>query len=347
MGSPGNPLNLGGMLQQMGQAMIQRLTPAPTPTAGALPPPAGMPASAPAGNFISTDALFRQLQTLQTELSPMQQGQLLRGLLGLPQDVRSALAMLADPQFAAKTAGLTTLADILALLPHAAVTPEAVSEFIGKNAPDGVGKLIKLIQSNPAAAMGGDSAKLTELMGLLSTLGARIQGPAAQPLTLLAQLYLPWCPLTLATRPEDAWPESDDGSQNESESGADASLTLYLQTCRLGKFKIGMAVRKHIQLSATVAHDPVATPHLEGILTLWREAMQKEGAPPPTITLLEQTLPQQPAETLPEVTKPAASVLAPSMGAPIAAFLGACALSRLILEADERLDMLKRRQDSH
>lgn len=348
MGVPGNPLNPSHVPPTWGATPAARSAPGMS----GLPGEAMAPASSPLGPSLSAEALFAQLQALRSELSPAQQGQLLRGLLGLPQEMRAALAMLTDPAASGKMP--SSLADWLATAPDATLSPDIVREFLAKQSQAGVNKLLALMPSGPAAALSGENTKFTEMLGLLGSLSARVQQPASQPFTLLAQLYLPYCPITLREAPEPPRSQAEEDLEENGEGPAPeegAALMLYLATACLGAFTVRVCARQRMHLAATVQHEPAAASALPAIEAAWRETMAREGLPPPEFVAMERparipTTPGAP-ESEPNASKTgtvATSVLMPpSHGVCVATFLAACALARHILQADERADTLGRR----
>lgn len=351
MGSLGPNFNLKQFLQQFQK--LGNVGAPGEPTAGA---PSGPLGNAMGGglNTIAANMLFQQMMQMQSNMTPRETALLMRSVMGLPKEIQTILALLASTQSGKTPLDAQTLKQLLAETPDLKISLEELQQTLGKQSQDTANKLLKIIQSNSAAAFTGDSQKMTELLQFTTQLTARVAASPTDAMNTLILLYIPWYPLVGQQRLEMYFEEG--GEDGGGQEGADYTLVIYVETNTLGKFKIAAGVAHRTQLMFKIEHDRAAQPHLKAMQKALAETLAEDGIPPPILEfeqreemtgtpgVLQKHSGVDDFKTLREDSKKVS--VYPSKGISVIVLNGAYQLSRIIFEIDERNSLLDKRSRS-
>lgn len=282
---------------------------------------------------------------LAASLSPQETALFLKNLLNLPRDIQGLLMLLAFPPGPDRP---ETLKKLLEKYPDLNVTLENVQSFLGDHSKEGVQKLLKLIQGNQAAQMG--DAKMEELLKLTSQLTNKVQSSPMEALNTMMLLYLPWLPLVPPQKLETAFvPSEEEGGGTGNPDETSYNLVLYIETNRLGKFKVSLNQSNQTQITLHVVHDAIAQSHLPAMAAALAEKAGEDGIPKPEFLYELRTAPaalpigpsmvEAGAEIANPVERGKKIAVYPADGVSIIVVTVAYSYARLIFETDDRLNL--------
>ena len=224
-------------------------------------------------------------------------------------------------------------------------------------------KLLKLFQQAPGGTQNTDQIK--EILTLLSQMIPKKDALPQEILTNLTLLYLPWLPLSekqdLEIRFEKRKKQEDDDSEQ-------TALVIYITTINLGRFKISIITNKDCSIKIEIENiknptkkadcelrlkgggdepSPIAPLHvsnqaefLEKILKAVNEQTRKDKINAKTeLVVLEQR-----EEETEEFLKREV-IISPAKNVSPVLIITAQKIVKIILEADEKISLLERRQE--
>lgn len=213
-------------------------------------------------------AALAPLFAFENALAPDQLVLLLRNLLQMPKEIVQLLATLADMD---PTVGQELLKTLLT--EDIAVPLDALQQLLQTHADKAQDKLLKLLQSSQMS-LTGSGKQMGELMSNLSDMVSKTGKSPMDALHTAISLYLPYYPLhppqgfTMRFEPSGG---GEDGEAGQSDA---IQLVLWIETIRLGPFKITIAagqapvstseqVQTPSRWQVWVEHDPAAASVLE------------------------------------------------------------------------------------
>ncbi|MBX2861027.1 MAG: hypothetical protein KTR14_07320 [Vampirovibrio sp.] len=327
------------------------------PTNPNLPGVGGVPQQGNAEALLQR-MLLQNLMTVNHPLSPTETGLMVKSLLNLPQEVQGLLMLLAAPQ-QQLAAQPETVQQLLKMLGEAKIPLTEVQQLLQNKSQEGIQKLIQLVQTNQMG-YSGDSQTVNHLVQLLSQVAGRVNNSPVDTLNTLLLLYLPWYPLQAPQRLDVAFELG--GGEEEDDSGEGMALVLYLETVALGKFKMVMRLEEKTRVLADIFHDSAAEAVKDEIEEQFTAGLQQESLPPPRVTFLPREAgPDDKGMLAADTTvdlqdaseqKPLSAQggegqklsVYPTGGVSIVVIHAGYSLARLILELDNRLDLLNVRQ---
>lgn len=165
-------------------------------------------------------------------INRMEQANLLKGLLNLPNDIEELFSFLMYKNISPET--LETL-----LKQNQKLNADLIRQTLEENSKESLNKLLKLFQQAPGGTQNTEQIK--EILTLLSQIIPKKDASAQEILTNLTLLYLPWLPLSekqdIEIRFEKRESEDDDNSEQ-------TVLVIYITTINLGRFKISIILNK-------------------------------------------------------------------------------------------------------
>jgi len=267
-------------------------------------------------------------------LNRMEQAAFLRELLNLPKDIREILAFLAGKDVSAEL--LTTLLKSETIK----ITPEMLQKLLESNSKEVISKLIKLLQQPQQNAQNYDQLK--QMMALLNQFVPTKDATAQEVLTRFLLLYLPWLPLMEHQKVEVAFEKRKSASDEEDEQLA---VVIYVSTINLGRFKITIMVNKvnkpdilieNISESGEKSEEQAKA--LENILKTVNKEIKEDKIEAKTyLSVIKQENHKETPERKVTITKM-------SPVSPLALVI-AQKIARIILEADEKISLLQKRQE--
>lgn len=275
-------------------------------------------------------------------MSRMEQAAFLRELLNLPKDIKELLVLLTRQ---------SNSAELLATLLKSGnikITPEMIQKMLESNSKEVMNKLIKLLQQ-PGQQNTQNFDQLKQMMALLSHAVPAKDASPQEVMTQFMLLYLPWLPLMEKQKVELDFEKPESASEEDDEQVA---VVIYVSTINLGRFKVTIVVNKVnkpdiiieniSELAESDEKDEAQSKNhekeLEKILkTVNKEVKEDKIEAKAYLSVVKQENFQETPERKVTITK--MSPISP------VALVIAQKIARIILEADERVSLLQKRQE--
>ncbi|HBG48833.1 MAG TPA: hypothetical protein DDW90_04900 [Cyanobacteria bacterium UBA9971] len=263
-------------------------------------------------------------------INRMEQANLLKGLLNLPDDIEELFSFLMYKNISPET--LETL-----LKQNQKLNTDLIRQTLEENSKESLNKLLKLFQQAPGGTQNTEQIK--EILTLLSQIIPKKDASAQEILTNLTLLYLPWLPLSekqdIEIRFEKRESEEDDNSEQ-------TVLVIYITTINLGRFKISIILNKDCSVKIEIENTETLTEtseYLEKILKGINEQTRKDkiNAKLELMVILDSK--ESSKEKKREV------IISPSKDVSPVLVITAQKIAKIILETDEKNSLLERRQE--
>ncbi len=270
-------------------------------------------------------------------LTRMEQALFMREMLNLPKDLKELLALLINKQISNEN--LTHLLQTK----NIKIDPEIIKQLLETNSKEVINKLIKLIQQTQNAAQ--DYSQLKQVLGLINQIVPPKTAQSQDILTHLLLLYLPWLPLSEEQKIEVEFEKKKSGSPEEEQ----IAMVIYITTINIGRFKITTLTDKNNNLDIHIEsitnkeenknnqdiEKKEAT--IEKILKTINSQLKEEKITATThLSKIEQKHFTQKTEQKVTITK--VNSISPMV------LVTAQKTAQIILEADEKITLLKKRR---
>lgn len=204
-------------------------------------------------NRFSENGNYRQLAQLldphqNLPLNPKQLATVIKETLNLPQEFEKTLELLTtttDPKAATAKQGAKNAALFAKEIPL-----DAIQDLLKQNNHKAQKQLMTMLQSgDPTVANHG--SQVAKLISTLSNMSESMLLSQHKPVETLILLYLPWYPLTGGRQLElELGQTSEEGSAQ-----TENSITLYIKTTSLGRFRIQLLEINPQEMAVQVWHE--------------------------------------------------------------------------------------------
>jgi len=274
--------------------------------------------------------LNQNLDVRFNAINRIEQANLIKELLNLPKDIAELFSFLMYKQISSET--LETL-----LKQNQKLNVDLIRQTLEENSKESLNKLLKLFQQAPGGTQNTEQIK--EILALLSQVIPKKDASAQEILTNLTLLYLPWLPLSekqdIEIRFEKREREEDDNSEQ-------TVLVIYITTINLGRFKISIILNKDCSVKIEIENTETLTEtseYLKKILKRINEQTRKDKINAKLELMIISDSKESSEEKKREV------IISPSRDVSPVLVITAQKIAKIILETDEKISLLERRQE--
>ena len=297
-------------------------------------------------------ALHQNLDVRFNVINRMEQAKLIKELLNLPNDIEELFSFLVYKKISAET--LETL-----LKQNQKLNVDLIKQTLEGNSKESLNKLLKLFHQAPGGTQ--NTEQLKDILALLSLIVPKKEASAQQILTNLTLLYLPWLPLSEKQDLEIRLEQRK--NQEEDDESEQTALVMYITTINLGRFRISIILSKDCSIKIEIENiensekqkDEKKAEYLEKILKGINEQTRKDKIN----AKLELMVISDPKESSEE--KKREVIISPTRRKSEHMFIKsdnqdkkdvspvlvitAQKIAKIILETDEKISLLERRQE--
>lgn len=285
-----------------------------------------------------TTSLNQVLDVKFNSINRMEQAKLIKELLNLPNEIEELFSFLLYKKVSSETLeSLLKQTDLK-------LNTDLIRQILEGNSKESMNKLLKLFQQAPGGTQNTDQIK--DILSLLNKIAPKQGYTAHEILTNVTLLYLPWLPLSekqdLEIKLEQHKKKKEEEKEEESEQTA---LVIYITTINIGKFKISIILKQDSSIRIEIENykeqkNETDNEYLEKILKEVSEQSRKNKINAKTeLFVLEQ-------EEKNEVTnKKREVIISPAADVSPVLIITAQKISKIILEADERISLIKKREE--
>lgn len=278
-------------------------------------------------------------------INTMDLSKLLKGLLNLPEDIEKLLSELVYKKGSSKNL------ESLLNQPNLKINTDLIRQMLEDNSKESLNKLLKLFQQAPGGTQNTEQIK--EILTLLSQMIPKKEASAQEVLTNLVLLYLPWLPLSEKQDIEIRFEKRK--NQQEEEESEQTAFVIYITTINLGRFRISILISQDNSVKIEIENietskekdNEFKKEFLEKILQSIRENTRKDkiNAKTDLVVYEEEKNQENPDVGEPTEFSKREVIISPAKNVSPVLVVTAQKIAKIILEADEKFSLLKKRQE--